>query len=556
MSALEAHLAFIFSDSNISKDRGLRTLLAGGRMRAAPDGALPAGCGLRAPELLAFPRVHQLAGGNLSALKHAAARVPGLAFSSEDGGFISRARPWQPPPPGFYDTRTVYAEGVPPGASLHHLAAWFSQWGPVAHVSLPRWMAPAGGGPRRSAPGTGSAPPAAEGGPHKGFAFVEFEAVEGAAAAVAAARGMARGGDGCGEEGTGAGAGDIDGGFGSEGAGGGGGAGVGGATSAPPEIAAPAASLQGSLRSMRVMSKATWAAFKAALKAAAGAPAADAGPASPPTAPPGTLQASPLPARAPAPPPAPPSGCLLRIDGIHAGLPFATLRALVDCPVRAQFVDAPELFANGALPATVVNSGAPGAARGGRSWARRCRAAAGRAALAAGASALPAVLPRAPFSAAPSAPSPPAPPAVSGRPPPPPPSSPPPPPPSSPPPPPPPPLPPRPALSPSLENAERIASGAAPPLVSAAVRYAAAEHAAAAAAHINAGVALLGHVVRARVLVGGEEAAYWRVVDAQREAYAVGKLGAPVGKKRGLGGAGGVGDDSHARPEKRSRAGV
>jgi hypothetical protein len=125
-----------------------------------------------------------------------------------------------------------------------------------------------------------------------------------------------------------------------------------------------------------------------------------------------------------------------------------------------------------------------------------------------------------------------------------------------------------------LDEAERVASGAAPPLVSAVVRYATPQDAAATLASINRGMALMGQVVRARLLSGGEEASYRRLVEARREAYAAAKRGAaPAGRKRPLpqGAAGGAqGRDAHgaaasasasasaasaARPEKRSRLG-
>jgi hypothetical protein len=381
MDALQAHLEFLFSDANLSRDaflRGqltttgrvtLRTLLtfpkvsqlardaaaaaatvaeattaAAASAPAAADvasavvGGLPpagdvgAGAGApsaaptsaaaAAPAMVPTPSV---------ALATAAARARGLIFSFAPDtpateGSLAPARAWELRAPGVADARTVYVETLPACATLEavealraSIAGYFSRFGPVSLVSLPRWRA-AGAQPIRGRTARTHAVRVAERGPLMGFGFVEFEAEAAVEAAVAAHRGVAV-------------------------------ALLGGAVSS--------ADFDG--RSLRVLTHKAWAAFKQLAKdercAAASASAAS-----------GNVDGR---ASAEADVPA---GVHIRIDGLHPRLPYASLWALVSAAARPAYLHAPEIFSNGARPPDAVRSGVA------RGWARRVAGAAARAA--------------------------------------------------------------------------------------------------------------------------------------------------------------------------------
>ena len=160
--ALLARLEFLFSASNLHKDAHLRGLLTG-------EGSVALSTLAGFTRIAAVLRECGLTGGasGVEALAHAARGSP-LLRVSRDGARVALAAPYTMQPPDAYDDRTLYVEGIARNALTHDaLAAYFSRWGGVAHVSLPR--ARAGPQPRALL----------------GFAFIEFDEV---ACARAAAR--------------------------------------------------------------------------------------------------------------------------------------------------------------------------------------------------------------------------------------------------------------------------------------------------------------------------------------------------------------------------------
>ena len=127
--ALEQHLTFLFGDSNLLRDNFLRCKLwgeRGERERLYSMPSFPAGPLMRCSELLSFPLVATLSRGSLEAVKVAASRAPGVVLSP-DTYRVGRSTPWVPPPPGYFDTRTVYVEGLPPGVGIAQISQLFSK---------------------------------------------------------------------------------------------------------------------------------------------------------------------------------------------------------------------------------------------------------------------------------------------------------------------------------------------------------------------------------------------------------------------------------------------
>lgn len=125
--ALTARLEFLLSDSNLHKDAHLRELLEAHR------GYVPLAA------VAAFPRVAAVPGVSVAALAAAVLTSPLLALSP-DGATVCRRVPYVHAPADAYDDRTVYVEGFPAASATHDsLTAFFSRWGAVTHVSLPKW---------------------------------------------------------------------------------------------------------------------------------------------------------------------------------------------------------------------------------------------------------------------------------------------------------------------------------------------------------------------------------------------------------------------------------
>ena len=303
---LERHVSFLFSDSNLAKDVALVRLLW-------PSGPpFPGGPRLHLSQLLAFPRVRSLSRGSLAELRQAALASPAVVLSL-DGALVGRAAAYQPPPPGYYDSRTLFVDRVPQGLGREALQVCFSQWGPLAYVSLPKdRRAPAGGSASSDSAAASSAPRA-----HKGFAFIEYERTEDALGALAAIASYSGEGD-------------------------------------PP--------LPLHLANLSVMSKATWGAYKRVYKeAGAAAQEVQRG------APSGAAAATASSAASSAAAAAFPSGALLRLEGLPPTIPFSTLSAVCSAPAgRPCHIDAPELFSNGLPPPSLVRTGA------GATWAGKC----------------------------------------------------------------------------------------------------------------------------------------------------------------------------------------
>ncbi|RYE99903.1 MAG: hypothetical protein EOO41_00350, partial [Methanobacteriota archaeon] len=175
LAAIRERLEFLFSDSNLAKDRYMQAV-TGYRVPGAPpvrelsdvdrsrwdvtsDGTVPLAL------LLTFPRLRALTRDVSTAA--AAAASSSLLVVSDDGARIHRRLPFAPPELALMDARTVYVEDVPPQAQHDALRTYFARFGAVLHVSLPRE-------PKQRL--------------RKGFAFIEFATPEAAQAAAAAHR--------------------------------------------------------------------------------------------------------------------------------------------------------------------------------------------------------------------------------------------------------------------------------------------------------------------------------------------------------------------------------
>ena len=340
MDALQAHLEFLFSDANLARDRflrgqltttgriPLRTLLTFpkvaqlSREAAAQSVAVSADCdagaagadgagGAERPTGIDATAAAPAAPSPSVALATAAARARGLIFSFAPDtpateGALAPARAWEARAPGAADARTVYFETLPAVASTldaveslrRAISDYFSRFGAVLHVSLPRWRAATAQARKTGSSPLSHAARVAERGPLMGFGFVEFSADAAAAAAVAAHRGV-----------SGA-------------------------------IVAGSSNFDG--RALRVLAHSTWTAFKqiaTAERAASRAPSGSVGNES-------GARGDAIPA-----------GVHIRIDGLHPKLPYASLWALVSAAVRPAFLHAPEIFGNGVRPPDAVRSG-------------------------------------------------------------------------------------------------------------------------------------------------------------------------------------------------------
>ena len=123
---LLGRLEFLFSDSNLHKDGHLRGLMNKHR------GYVPLSA------VAAFPTVANIPGCSVPALAEAVLSSPILQLSS-DGASVRRTVPYVLAPPDYYDDRTIYVENFPANSDHASLATYFSQWGLVTYVSLPRY---------------------------------------------------------------------------------------------------------------------------------------------------------------------------------------------------------------------------------------------------------------------------------------------------------------------------------------------------------------------------------------------------------------------------------
>lgn len=354
-SALRAHIEWLFSDANLHKDRFLLSLVEG-----SADGTVALS------RLATFYRVAALS-RSIPTLSRALTESRFLALSP-DGLRVGRREPYVAQPDAAHDACTVYVERLPLHSHHASIGTYFARYGPVVHVSMPRFRVS-----RR----------------FKGFAFVQFATPAAARAAVADAAATAAP-PGHAPLLTAADSHDsavalpvL-------------------AAAAPPAAAAAAAAAP---PPMLVMSKARWAELKAAAKAAqvrlrlaaqerllgappaaaAGAPAVGSG-ASPLSQEAAAAEAAAAvapalsEAAAAAAEPSPPS-CLVRFRGVPRHAAFRHLRDLVSQPGRPAFVDCPTLFSNGVRVADPTRSssaaaeGAPGALHPARSSRPRLRAA-------------------------------------------------------------------------------------------------------------------------------------------------------------------------------------
>jgi len=144
---LVAQLGFYFSESNLRRDRFLLRLTG-----ADGTGGVPVAT------LATFNRVAALTTDE-AVLARALRSIDSLVVS-DDGASVRRAKPL--PAVDTSPARTVYVENMPAGCSIETLRELFAPCGAVAHVAIPRCVS------RDTL----------------GFAFVEFEREEDAAAAA------------------------------------------------------------------------------------------------------------------------------------------------------------------------------------------------------------------------------------------------------------------------------------------------------------------------------------------------------------------------------------
>ncbi|XP_043286533.1 la-related protein 7 [Venturia canescens] len=135
-------MEFYFSDANLSKDRFLGTLI-----KSDPYVDLDV--------FLRFNKIRILTDDVNRVAK--AIKNSTILSLSEDGTKVCRTTPINPRE--NCEACTVYVQGLPPDATHEWLTSLFSKYGPIAYISIPRYK------------NTSKI---------KGFAFVEFDKVEGA----------------------------------------------------------------------------------------------------------------------------------------------------------------------------------------------------------------------------------------------------------------------------------------------------------------------------------------------------------------------------------------
>jgi hypothetical protein len=150
---VRVQLEFYFSDANLRRDRFLRQCID-----ASSDGWVTL------DTLLTFNKLKKL-GATEPELAAAAASSAELE-AGPDGTTVRRVVPLPPADPAQADSATVYVEGFGESADIDKLTSFFSSFGSVVYVSLPRL--------------TVTKKP-------KGFAFVEFDSDAAAEAVVTAA---------------------------------------------------------------------------------------------------------------------------------------------------------------------------------------------------------------------------------------------------------------------------------------------------------------------------------------------------------------------------------
>ncbi|XP_015589916.1 la-related protein 7 [Cephus cinctus] len=149
-AAILKQMEFYFGDANLSKDRFLGTLI---KENPQVDLAI----------FLRFNKIRSLTDDITKIAK--ALQSSTMLSVSEDGTKVSRITPICQKENA--DECTVYVQGLPPDAAHDWLSNVFSQYGPIAYVSIPRYKSNK---------------------KIKGFAFVEFETVESADACLKAFR--------------------------------------------------------------------------------------------------------------------------------------------------------------------------------------------------------------------------------------------------------------------------------------------------------------------------------------------------------------------------------
>ncbi|XP_015116136.1 la-related protein 7 [Diachasma alloeum] len=141
-SAILKQMEFYFGDANLSKDRFLSNLI-----QTDPWVDLKV--------FLQFNKIRALTQDTTRISK--ALKTSTLLEISEDGEKVRRVTPVTPRTD--CEACSVYVQGLPPDANHDWLINIFSRYGPIAYVSVPKYKTNK---------------------KIKGFAFVEFEAVEGA----------------------------------------------------------------------------------------------------------------------------------------------------------------------------------------------------------------------------------------------------------------------------------------------------------------------------------------------------------------------------------------
>jgi hypothetical protein len=332
---LRRQVEWLFSDANLCQDVFLRRLV-----KSDAAGMVPLAT------LAAFYRVAALSRNVLTIAR--ALDDSRLLVLSPDRLRVGRVIPFRDLPAGAFDACTIYVERLPLHSHHESIARYFSTWGPVLHVSMPRFRLT-----RR----------------FKGFAFVQFATPAAAQSALTAhlpptTAPLTLHSSLSTEDATAATT----------------------APSSPSAAAGTAAPAATSPSSMLVLSKAQWAALKTEAKAAQASLKASATAALWPTAlpQPPPVDAldeaaaaaaalallpppSPLPAHAP---PSSSSSCLVRIRGVPRTAAFRHLRDVVSVPGRPAYIDCPALHGNGVrvpLPcdAAVPTAAASASRRGG-----------------------------------------------------------------------------------------------------------------------------------------------------------------------------------------------
>ena len=150
ISKLTTQLDFLFSNSNLHKDKFLQQYVF----------AIPA----RNVPLNVLSTFHKIASisRDVKVIKEAVAASE-MVQLCDDGEGVQRRIPAAQLPPNYFDDYTVYVENLPTHTSHDLLKEYFSPFGEVTHISLPRFSKSRN---------------------FKGFAFVEFSHKSAAEAAV------------------------------------------------------------------------------------------------------------------------------------------------------------------------------------------------------------------------------------------------------------------------------------------------------------------------------------------------------------------------------------